>query len=162
MLFRLTFPPCPNRVAVARRRVSAEAGPRACYVTWDALFLAARRAMVMISGLVSVSGLRSQSPYCSSICKPASDMNNDKESASRNLNVLRLRRGRSQLGLLKVTVNETISPSTGVSTWCAILTIAPESSTISTALSGVQASHPRALGFRTRNGLQRQEQSKLP
>ncbi len=45
----------------------------------------ARRAMVMISGHVSVSGCRSQSPNCSSIASPARDRNEDSESASRNL-----------------------------------------------------------------------------
>jgi hypothetical protein len=50
--------------------------------------------MVMISGLVSVSPCRFQSPNCSTIAKPASDRNEDSESASRNLKVLRLTCGR--------------------------------------------------------------------
>ena len=110
----------------------------------------ARRATVMISGLVSVSGCLSQSPNCSSTINPASDRYEESESASRNLNVLRLTRGCSQFRLLKVVVNETTSPITGVSTWCAIRTTLPRCS-ILTALSGDQASHPRAVGLRVSN-----------
>ena len=76
--------------------------------------------MVTISGLVSVSGCRSQSPNCSSIVRPASERNEDNDSALRNRSVLRLNCGRSQLGLVKVMVKETMSPSTGVSTWCVL------------------------------------------
>ena len=104
----------------------------------------------MISGLVSVSCCLSQSPNCSSIMSPAPVKKWDSESASRNLNVLRLTRGRSQLGQLKVQVKETTFPTTGDSTWCAIRTTLPLR-TISTAFSGVQASHPRAGGLRVSN-----------
>lgn len=49
-----------------------------------------RCATVMISGLVSASGWRSQSPNCSVIVRPALDKNEDNESIPRNLNVLLL------------------------------------------------------------------------
>jgi len=60
-----------------------------------------RRVIVMISGLVSVSGLRSQSPNCSTIVRPASVRNEVSDAASRNRSVLRLVSGRSQLGWVK-------------------------------------------------------------
>lgn len=111
----------------------------------------ARRAMVMISGLVSIRGCRSQSPNCSSIARPASDRNKESEPVSRNLRELRLTCGRSQPELVNVVVNETTSPSTGVSTSCAIRTTAPAAHTTSTALSGVQTSHVRTSGLRVSN-----------
>ncbi len=52
--------------------------------------------MVMISGLVSVTGLRSQSPNCASIAKPASARKADSGAAPRNRRMLSLGSGRFQ------------------------------------------------------------------
>jgi len=62
------------------------------------------RAMVMISGLVSVSGRRVQSPNCSSISRPAPRRNEDSTSISRKRSVPRLTCGPSQAGLVNVLI----------------------------------------------------------
>jgi hypothetical protein len=112
---------------------------------------ARHRAMVMISGLASVTRLRSQSPYCASIWKSALVKNRASEPKSTNLKVLRLSCGLSQTGLLNMLVNETISPSTGVSTLRVNRINAPVRSMISAALSKVQVSHSRTSGLRVSN-----------
>jgi len=56
--------------------------------------------MVMMSGLASVSGCRSQSPNWSSITKPAPQRNDDSDSAFRNRSVLQVSSGPSQAGLM--------------------------------------------------------------
>lgn len=61
-----------------------------------------RRAMVMISGLLAVNGLSSQSPNCCSIAKPAPDRSEAIRLVSRKRKVLWLASGRSQLGLVNV------------------------------------------------------------
>src|SRR5262249_8910528 len=87
--------------------------------------LAGRRAMVMISGLASVSGRESQSPNCSSTARPAPDRNEASAPGPRNRRVLRLTSGPPQPGLVKVWVNVTVSPATGSWTWVTIVTTAP-------------------------------------
>src|SRR5947207_12140058 len=79
-----------------------------------------RRAMVIISRLVAVNDWPPQSPNCFSITRPESVKNDESDPASRNLRVLWLICGRSQLGLVNVWVNETMSPTTGVWTSRAI------------------------------------------
>ena len=51
------------------------------------------RAKVMISGLVAVSGVRSQYPYRALTLNPASLRKTSRRSASKNRRVLRLTKG---------------------------------------------------------------------